>query len=78
MRAPSRSNQAAFERAVDEITQSVTRLFAALEANGPPRTREAEKLKAQERGRQREAQMVARVLRNLSPPRPRKLKGAPG
>ncbi len=69
MRAPSRSNQKAFERAVDEITATVTRLFDALEAKGPPRTREAERLKAVQRGRQREEQMRARVLQGL--PRPR-------
>ncbi|HSP78174.1 MAG TPA: DUF2277 domain-containing protein [Myxococcaceae bacterium] len=72
MRAPARANRAAFERAVDEVTEAVTRLFASLEVNGPPRTREAEKLKAQERGRKREEQMTARVLRNLSQPRPRR------
>ncbi|MDY7226306.1 DUF2277 domain-containing protein [Hyalangium rubrum] len=66
MRAPSRANQAAFDRAVDEVTATITRLFASLESHGPPRTREAEKLKAIDRGLKREAQVRARVLQNMS------------
>jgi hypothetical protein len=54
VREPSRANQKAFEQAVDEITASVTKLFASLDVRGPPRTREAEKLKAVDRGRKRE------------------------
>ncbi|MBN1204326.1 MAG: DUF2277 domain-containing protein [Myxococcaceae bacterium] len=65
IREPSRANRKAFEHAVDEITATVTRLFSSLEAHGPPRTREAEKLRAQERGRRREEQVRARVLRQL-------------
>lgn len=68
MREPSRSNRKAFERAVDEITATVTRLFDSLEAHGPPRTREAEKFKAQQRGLKREEQMRARILRKVGPP----------
>ena len=68
MRAPSRANQAAFEQAVDDITATITRLFASLDAHGPPRTREAEKLKAAERGRKREQQIQARVMRIMVPP----------
>lgn len=66
MRAPSRANRAAFERAVDEITETVNRLFDALEVHGPPRTREAERVKAIDRGLKREAQVRARVLQSLS------------
>ena len=62
---PSRANRAAFARAVDEITASVNRLFDSLEAHGPPHTREAEKLKALQRGLKREEQVRARVLRNI-------------
>lgn len=65
MREPSRANRAAFARAVDEITASVNRLFTSLEAHGPPRTREAEKFKAQQRGLKREEQIRARVLRGV-------------
>jgi len=66
MREPSRANRVAFARAVDEITASVNRLFDSLEAHGPPRTREAEKLKALQRGLKREEQVRSRVLRTLS------------
>jgi hypothetical protein len=66
MREPSRANRVAFAKAVDEITATVNRLFESLEAHGPPRTREAEKLKAQERGRKREEQVRARVMRTMS------------
>jgi hypothetical protein len=65
IRDPSRANRKAFEHAVDDITAIVTRLFSDLETNGPPRTREAEKLKALERGRRREEQVRARVLRQM-------------
>ncbi len=54
-----------FTRAVEEITSSVNRLFTSLEAPGLPRTREAEKLKALQRGLKREEQVRARVLRNI-------------
>jgi hypothetical protein len=65
MREPSRANRVAFARAVEEITASVNRLFDSLEAHGPPRTREVEKLKAQQRGLKREEQVHTRVLRGL-------------
>lgn len=68
MREPSRSNRKAFERAVDDITATITRLFDSLEAHGPPRTREAEKNKAQARGLKREEQMRARLFRNMKAP----------
>ncbi|XXF76230.1 DUF2277 domain-containing protein [Myxococcaceae bacterium GXIMD 01537] len=68
LREPSRANRKAFEHAVDEITKAVNRLFASLDAKGPPRTREAERLKAIERGRKREEQMRARVFRKTGPP----------
>jgi hypothetical protein len=68
MREPSRANRKAFEHAVDDITTTVQRLFERLEAHGPPRTREAERLKAITRGRKREEQMQARVLRKMGAP----------
>jgi hypothetical protein len=68
MQAPSRANREAFEQAVEDITDTMTQLLASLEVRGPPRTREAEKLKAIERGRKREEQMQARVFRKLRPP----------
>lgn len=50
---PSRANQAAFDRAVDEVTFAAQRLLASLETSAPPRDREAEARKAQERTRKR-------------------------
>jgi hypothetical protein len=40
--APSRANEAAFGRAVEEVTASALRLLAALETNSPPKDRETE------------------------------------
>ena len=50
---PSRANEAAFERAVDEVTESARRLIASLQINAPPRNREEEARKARERSRER-------------------------
>jgi hypothetical protein len=50
---PSRVNEAAFERAVDEVTESARRLIATLQINAPPRNREEEARKARERSRER-------------------------
>ena len=63
MNAPSRANRAAFDAAVETITRVTLGLFDSLEAHGPPRSREEEKLKAAERGRKRDAQLRARLLR---------------
>jgi hypothetical protein len=50
---PSRANEAAFNRAVDEVVDVARRLLASLETASPARNREAEALKARERARQR-------------------------
>ena len=50
---PSKANAAAFERAVDEVTDAARRLIASLETNSAPRNREAEAAKARERSRVR-------------------------
>ena len=50
---PSRANEAAFNRAVDEVTDAARRLIFSLELRSPPRDREAEAEKARERARQR-------------------------
>jgi hypothetical protein len=42
MQKPSRANQDAFERAVDEVAATTTRLLAELVAVTPPRDREVE------------------------------------
>ena len=53
MNKPSRANEVAFNRAVDDVTAAARQLLASLETNAPPRDRETERLKAQERARQR-------------------------
>ena len=50
---PSRANEAAFDRADDEVTESARRLIASLHINAPPRNREEEARKARERARER-------------------------
>ncbi|PYP76407.1 MAG: DUF2277 domain-containing protein [Gemmatimonadetes bacterium] len=50
---PSRANEAAFDRAVDEVTETARRLIASLQINAPPRNREEEARKARERARER-------------------------
>ena len=50
---PSRANEAAFNRAVDEVTDAATRLIQSLETQAPPRDRVEELRKAQERSRKR-------------------------
>jgi hypothetical protein len=50
---PSRANEAAFDRAVEEVTEAARRLIASLQINAPPRNREEEARKARERSRER-------------------------
>ncbi len=50
---PSRANEQAFNRAVDEVTGAAQRLIASLTTTAPPRNREDEARKAQERARER-------------------------
>lgn len=50
---PSKANQEAFDRAVDEIAAATGRLLDALVTTAPPRDREAEIAKARERSAQR-------------------------
>jgi hypothetical protein len=52
---PSKANEAAFDRAVDEVSEAARRLLASLETARPPRDREVEAMKAKERARQRYA-----------------------
>lgn len=51
--APSRTNEAAFNRALDEVTEAAQRLIRSLKTSAPPRNREDEAHKAKERGRLR-------------------------
>ena len=50
---PSRANEAAFVRAVDEVAAAAERLIASLEIHAPPRDRDVEREKARERSRRR-------------------------
>jgi hypothetical protein len=50
---PSRANEAAFNRAVDEVTAAAERLIQSLKTQAAPRNREEEARKAQERARER-------------------------
>ncbi len=51
--SPSRANEAAFNRAVDDVTDAATRLIQSIETHAPPRDRAEELRKAQERSRKR-------------------------
>jgi hypothetical protein len=46
---PSQANQLAFDRAVDQVTETARELLASLVTNAPPRDREAEAAKARKR-----------------------------
>jgi hypothetical protein len=50
---PSRTNEAAFNRALDEVTEAGQRLIRALKSSAPPRNREEQARKAKERARLR-------------------------
>jgi hypothetical protein len=56
---PSKANEAAFDRAVDDVSKAARRLLAALETARPPRNREIEAMKAKERSRERFARSEA-------------------
>jgi len=51
--APSRANEAAFDRAVEEVTQVARRLVDDLVTNAPPRNREEVAALARERSAKR-------------------------
>ena len=50
---PSRVNEAAFNRAVDEVFEAAHRLIHSLQTSAPPRNREVEAQKARERSLKR-------------------------
>lgn len=50
---PSKANEAAFDLAVDEVTDAAHRLIASLKTIAPPRNRELEAQKARERSLKR-------------------------
>jgi hypothetical protein len=50
---PSRANEVAFNRAVEEVVEVAQRMVRSLVTNAPPRNREEEAQKAKERSRER-------------------------
>jgi hypothetical protein len=50
---PSLTNEAAFERAVAEVSEAARKLLSSLQTNAPARDREVEAEKAKERSRLR-------------------------
>ena len=50
---PSKANEPAFERAVDEVAEAARRLIASLQTSSPARDREVEAAKAKARARER-------------------------
>ncbi len=50
---PSKANEAAFELAINEITESATRLLEALVTSAAPKNREVEAARARERAARR-------------------------
>jgi hypothetical protein len=54
---PSKANEVAFYRAVDEVQEAARRLLQSLETAAPARNREVEAEKAREKAKQRYARM---------------------
>jgi len=50
---PSKANEAAFNRAVDDVTHAAQHLLESLVTNAPPRDREVEAIKARARSAKR-------------------------
>jgi hypothetical protein len=50
---PSKANEAAFDRAVEEVAQAAHRLLSSLETLSPPKDRDVEAMKARARARER-------------------------
>ena len=57
---PSKANAAAFDRAVDQVTEAAHELLAALVTSAPPRDREIEAAKARGRAAGRYSSQPAR------------------
>jgi hypothetical protein len=56
---PSKANELAFARAVDEVAAATNRLLAALVTSAPPRDREVEAARARVRAEKRFGQAAA-------------------
>jgi hypothetical protein len=50
---PSKANEEAFDRAIDEVTEVARRLIQALDTTAPPKNREEEAAKARARATER-------------------------
>lgn len=50
---PSKANEAAFEKAIDEVAAISKRLLTSLETSAPPKSREEEAAKAKARAAER-------------------------
>jgi hypothetical protein len=50
---PAKTNEAVFDRAIDEVAAAAARLLQSLETTAPPRTREEEAAKARARNLKR-------------------------
>jgi hypothetical protein len=59
---PSKANQAAFDRAVEQVTAAAHELLDSLVTNAPPRDREAEAAKARAKAAERYRSFDAKPL----------------
>ena len=59
---PSKANQPAFDRAVDEVAEVARRLIDSLQTSTPARDREVEAAKAKEKARERYGTGAVRKL----------------
>jgi hypothetical protein len=50
---PSKANEVAFNKAINQVASAARELLDSLVTNGPPKDREVEAAKARERGRMR-------------------------
>ena len=64
MNKPSKVNETAFNRAIDEVSESIHTLLHSLETKAPPRNREAETAKL----RAKSAVRFARIARDYKQP----------
>jgi hypothetical protein len=60
---PSRANERAFNRAVDDVAAAANQLIASLTTTAPPRNRDIEVAKARERSRKRYGNAAGEALR---------------
>ena len=59
---PSKANQAAFDRAVEQVTAAAHELLDSLVTNAPPRDREVESAKARAKAAERYRSLDAKSL----------------